>query len=80
MKVYFTSGNHYVHRLSSGEFTIGISAPTISCNCLRHKTMPIYSGDFDGLKLAIDACVCMAVKSLKKDSGIKIIRVAEGEA
>lgn len=74
MKIFFRSGNHFVQRVASGEFTIGVSIPTPSCNCPRHKIGNLYPDDFDGLSSAIDACVCMAAKSLKKDSGIKIVR------
>jgi hypothetical protein len=78
--IFFRSGNHYVRRTTDGKFEIGISAPTISCKCPHYKINNLYLGDFDGLVLAIDNCICMAAKSLEKGSGVKIIPVARNKA
>jgi hypothetical protein len=72
MKIYFKSGNHYIEK-SSGKFRIAEVTPTPKCKHPNHQIGASYPLTFEGLSEAIETCICMAEKSLKAGSGIRIV-------
>lgn len=67
MKIYFGSGNYSVTRVADN-FKIIVSEATRKCKCLEHRVGQIFPATFAGLDEAIQACLCMAAPSLKRQN------------
>jgi hypothetical protein len=68
-KYYYRSGNYHIVR-SGDNFTVkSFSVKNSKCKHSEHFLGKNYPPSFGGLEDAIKDCVCMAAKSLKRNSG-----------
>lgn len=65
MKIYFGSGNYFITRVDNNFKIIGSEA-TKKCKCPGHQVGQTFPATSEGLDEAIQACLCMAAPSLKR--------------